>query len=180
MRLLFLVASLLLAAITVAQTQKASGVADFISIDTPVFVLEHVRVIDGTGTPAKEDQAVIIANGKIQFIGPEESAQIPPGAQRMGRSGYTVIPGLVGMHNHLYYTDSYTVQVVDGKVGNLDDFDAGTIYELCRRLFGMISPEDAQSVLIPYVRRLRSSVPPEDKAGFDGTDIRCVTRMGLW
>ena len=117
MRLLFLIASLLLAAITVAQTQKASGVADFISIDTPVFVLEHVRVIDGTGTPAKEDQAVVIANGKIQFIGPEESAQIPPGAQRMGRSGYTVIPGLVGMHNHLYYTDSYTVQVVDGKVG---------------------------------------------------------------
>jgi hypothetical protein len=35
----------------------------------------------------------------------------------MERSGYTVIPGLVGMHNHLYYTDSYAVQVVDGKVG---------------------------------------------------------------
>jgi hypothetical protein len=34
----------------------------------------------------------------------------------MGRSGYKVIPGLVGMHNHLYYTDSYTVQVVEGKV----------------------------------------------------------------
>jgi hypothetical protein len=117
MRLLFLIASLLLAAITVAQTQKASGVADFISVDTPVFVLEHVRVIDGTGTPAKEDQAVVIANGKIQFIGPEESAQIPQGAQRMGRSGYTVIPGLVGMHNHLYYTDSYAVQVVSGKIG---------------------------------------------------------------
>ena len=81
MRLLFLIASLLLAAIAVAQTQKASGVADFISIDAPVFVLEHVRVIDGTGTPAKEDQAVVIANGKIQFIGPEESAQIPSGAQ---------------------------------------------------------------------------------------------------
>jgi imidazolonepropionase-like amidohydrolase len=59
----------------------------------------------------------VIANGKIQFIGPEESAQIPQGAQRMGRSGYTVIPGLVGMHNHLYYTDSYAVQVVSGKIG---------------------------------------------------------------
>jgi hypothetical protein len=117
MRLLFLIASLLLAAITIAQTQKASGVADFISVDTPVFVLAHVRVIDGTGTPAKEDQAVVIANGKIQFIGPEESAQIPPGARRMDRSGYTVIPGLVGMHDHLYYTDSYAVQVVDGRVG---------------------------------------------------------------
>jgi hypothetical protein len=117
MRLLFLIASLLLAAITIAQTQKASGVADFISVDTPVFVLAHVRVIDGTGTPAKEDQAIVIAHGKIQFVGPEESAQIPPGAQRMDRSGFTVIPGLVGMHDHLYYTDSYSLQVVDGRVG---------------------------------------------------------------
>jgi hypothetical protein len=117
MRLLFLFASLLVAAITVAQTQRASGVADFVSVDTPTFVLNHVRVIDGTGAPAKEDQAVVIANGKIQSIGPAASAQIPDDAQRIERSGYTVIPGLVGMHNHLYYTDSAAVQVIDGKVG---------------------------------------------------------------
>jgi imidazolonepropionase-like amidohydrolase len=117
MRLLFLLASTLVAAITVAQPQKAADVADFVSVDTPVFVLDHVRVIDGTGAPAKEDQAVVIANGKIQFVGPDASAQIPQAAQRMDRAGYTVIPGLVGMHNHLYYTDSFAVQVVDGKVG---------------------------------------------------------------
>src|SRR5450755_1822634 len=116
MRFLFLCGSLLVAAITVAQTQKPSGVADFISVDAPV-VLDHVRVIDGTGAPPKEEQAVVIANGKIQFIGPEASTQIPEGAQRIERSGYTVIPGIVGMHNHLYYTDSYAVQVVYGKVG---------------------------------------------------------------
>jgi hypothetical protein len=117
MRLLFLLASLLVAAIAVAQTQKANGAADFISVDTPVFVLDHVRVIDGTGTQVKEDQAIVIANGKIRFIGRDESAEIPPGAQRMDRSGYTVIPGLVGMHDHLYYTDSYALQAVDGKIG---------------------------------------------------------------
>jgi hypothetical protein len=117
MRLLLLFGSLLAAAITVAQAQRARDVADFVSIDTSVFVLNHVRVIDGTGAPAKEDQAVVIANGKIQFIGPAASAQIPDGAQRMERSGYTVIPGLVGMHDHLYYTDSYAVQVVGGTVG---------------------------------------------------------------
>src|ERR1700729_1596604 len=117
MRLLFLFASLLVAALTVAQTQKPIGVADFISVDAPVFVLDHVRVIDGTGAPPKEDQAVAIANGKIQFIGSEASAQIPEGAQRFERSGYAVIPGIVGMHNHLYYTDSYALQVVSGKIG---------------------------------------------------------------
>ena len=117
MRLLFLFGSLLVAAIAVAQTQKPSGVADFISVDSPAFVLDHVRVIDGTGTPPKEDQAVVIANGKIQFIGSEASVQIPQGAQRIDHSGYTVIPGIVGMHDHLYYTDSYAVQVVSGKLG---------------------------------------------------------------
>jgi hypothetical protein len=117
MRLLFLFGSLLVAATTVAQTQKASEVADFVSIDTPVFVIEHVRVIDGTGSQAKEDQAIVIANGKIQSIGDDASAQIPPGAQQIDRSGYTVIPGLVGMHDHLYYTDSYSLQVVGGRVG---------------------------------------------------------------
>jgi imidazolonepropionase-like amidohydrolase len=115
MRLLFLFGSLLIAAIAIAQTQKPSGVADFISVDSPVFVLDHVRVIDGTGMPAKEDQAVVIANGKIQFIGSDASVQIPQGGQRIDRSGYTVIPGIVGMHDHLYYTDSYAVQVVGGK-----------------------------------------------------------------
>jgi imidazolonepropionase-like amidohydrolase len=110
MRLLFLFGSLLIAAIAVAQSRKSSDVAAFISVDTPVFVLNHVRVIDGTGAAAKEDQTVAIANGKIQSIGPAASAQIPPGAQQLERSGYTVIPGLVGMHNHLYYSHAYAVQ----------------------------------------------------------------------
>jgi Amidohydrolase family len=118
MRLLFLFGSLfLIATIAIAQTQKASDVADFVSVDTPVFVLNHVRVIDGTGAAAKEDQAVVIANGKIQSIAPAASAQIPQDARRMERSGYTVIPGLVGMHDHLFYTNSLAVQVVDGRVG---------------------------------------------------------------
>jgi hypothetical protein len=108
---------LLFAAAAFAQTQKSGDVAPFVTVDAPVFVLNHVRVIDGTGAAAKEDQAIVIANGKIQSIGPAASAQIPSGAQVLDRAGYTVIPGLVGMHDHLYYTDSIAVQVAGGKVG---------------------------------------------------------------
>ncbi|MFZ0037092.1 MAG: amidohydrolase family protein [Candidatus Acidiferrales bacterium] len=116
MRLPFLLCSLLVATIAVARPQKAPDVAEFISVDAPVFVLNHVRVIDGTGAPAKEDQAIVIANGKIQSIGSAASAQIPQGAQVIDRAGYTVIPGLVGMHDHLYYTDSYSLQVSGGRI----------------------------------------------------------------
>jgi len=117
MRALFLLGSLLVAATAVAQTQPSSDAAPFVSVDASVFVLSHVRVIDGTGAAPKEDQTVVVANGKIQTIGPAASAQIPQGAQRLELSGYTVIPGLVGMHNHLYYTDSISVQVAGGKIG---------------------------------------------------------------
>jgi len=117
MRLLFLFGSLLSAAIAAAQTQKSIDVAPFVSVEAPVCVLNHVRVIDGTGASAKEDQAIVIANGKIQSVGPAVSAQIPQGAQVLDRSGYTVIPGLVGMHNHLYYTDSIAVQLAGGSIG---------------------------------------------------------------
>jgi len=117
MRVLVLCGPLLFAAAAFAQTQKSGDVAPFVTVDAPVFVLNHVRVIDGTGAAAKEDQAIVIANGKIQSIGPAASAQIPSGAQVLDRAGYTVIPGLVGMHDHLYYTDSIAVQVAGGKVG---------------------------------------------------------------
>jgi hypothetical protein len=110
MRLPILFASLLFAAVAAGQSPKSNDVAPFIAVDSPVFALTHVRVIDGTGTAPNDDQTIVVANGKIRSIGPAASAQIPPGAQTLDSSGYTVIPGLIGMHNHLYYTDSYSVQ----------------------------------------------------------------------
>lgn len=112
---LFVCVCLLSVSVAVAQP-PGKDVAPFISVSAPVFVLDHVRVIDGTGAPAKDDQAIVVANGKIEAIGAAGSVTVPNGAQRMELTGYTVIPGLVGMHNHLYYTDSYAVQIVGGHV----------------------------------------------------------------
>jgi imidazolonepropionase-like amidohydrolase len=116
MRFLFLLGLLFAAAGAAAQTQKAIDVADFMVADEPVIVLNHVRVVDGTGAAARDDQAVVIANGKIQSIGPAATAQIPQGAQLLDRAGYTVIPGIVGMHDHLYYANSIALQVASGRV----------------------------------------------------------------
>ncbi len=82
----------------------------------PVIVLNHVRVIDGTGAAAKENQTVVISDGKIQAVGSSGSVMIPANAQQLDRTGYTVIPGLVGMHNHLYYTNSFSVQLTKGEI----------------------------------------------------------------
>jgi hypothetical protein len=61
-------------------------------------------------------EQVAAAIGDLAYAIPVDVSE--SGAQRMDRSGFTVIPGLVGMHNHLYYTDSYSVQVVDGRLVN--------------------------------------------------------------
>jgi imidazolonepropionase-like amidohydrolase len=89
-----------------AQTKLSDDVKKFVSVDSPVIAITHVRVIDGTGAPAANDQTIIVASGKIQQVGPASSVKVPAGATVLEKPGYTVIPGLVGMHNHLYYTAS--------------------------------------------------------------------------
>ena len=111
MRCLTLFSSIFVASKTFAQTQNSTEAAPFVSVNVPIFVLNHVRVVDGTGTMAKEDQAVVIANGMIRSIGPAASLQPPATAQVLERTGYTVLPGIVGMHNHLFYTASFSTQV---------------------------------------------------------------------
>ncbi len=64
--------------------------------------LSHVRVIDGTGGAELEDRTVVIENGRIVSV--TSSASAPPAdATVLDLAGHTVIPGLVGMHDHLYY-----------------------------------------------------------------------------
>lgn len=87
----------------VAAQTLSPAVRAFVSVDSAVVVLSHVRVIDGTGGPAREDQTVVVANGKIQAVGAAASTPQPEGAKVMDLTGYTVIPGLVGMHDHLFY-----------------------------------------------------------------------------
>jgi cytosine/adenosine deaminase-related metal-dependent hydrolase len=98
--------------------QLPPDVAPFVSVNASVVVLNHVRVIDGTGAAPKEDQTIVLADGLVRSIGPSGSTQAPAGAQVLDRTGYSVVPGLVGMHDHLYYTASYSAQIGDhGELG---------------------------------------------------------------
>lgn len=91
-----------------AQQPEFSAVTQsFITVNAPVVVLRNVRVIDGTGAPARENQAIVIADGKIRSIGPDSSAQVPAGARAIDLAGRTVIPGMVGMHDHMFYPSPY-------------------------------------------------------------------------
>lgn len=78
-------------------------VRGFVKVDAPVVVLTHVRVIDGTGAAARDDQTIVISKGKIESVSDAASANLPKDAQVLDLHGYSVIPGLVGMHEHMFY-----------------------------------------------------------------------------
>jgi imidazolonepropionase-like amidohydrolase len=78
-------------------------IGSFIRWNDPVIAMNHVRIIDGTGASPIEDGSVVVANGTILSAGPASQVAIPPTAKVLDFRGYTVIPGLVGMHDHLFY-----------------------------------------------------------------------------
>ena len=104
-RIRFGVLSLLIVSVLAAQSPQAlsPGVKPFVTVEAPVFALTHVRVIDGTGAPALEDQTVVVASGKIQAIGAAASTAVSAGAKVLELRDYTVTPGLVGLHDHIFY-----------------------------------------------------------------------------
>jgi len=94
--------SLLLIVLALASC-KPRSIAEFISVKDPIIALTHVRIIDGTGSPARDDQTIIIESGRIAALGPTAAISIPASATSLDLRGHTAIPGLVGMHDHLFY-----------------------------------------------------------------------------
>jgi imidazolonepropionase-like amidohydrolase len=78
-------------------------VQNYVRVNAPKVILEHVRVIDGTGKPAVGDQNVVIENGKITAISAGSDVVAAAGTTVLHLRGYSVMPGIVGMHNHLFY-----------------------------------------------------------------------------
>ncbi len=86
-----------------AQPQFSQTVRGYIKVDAPTVVLTNLRVIDGTGAPARTNQTVVISGGTIQSIGDAVPAKLPEGAVTLDLAGKSAIPGLVMVHEHLYY-----------------------------------------------------------------------------
>jgi imidazolonepropionase-like amidohydrolase len=79
-------------------------VRKYVALDTAAVALTQVQLVDGTGTEPKSNQTVLIRNGRIAAVGPAAEIRVPPDVRTMDLKDHTVIPGLVGMHDHLFYT----------------------------------------------------------------------------
>ena len=82
----------------------ASPAKQFVAISDPTIALTNLRVIDGTGQPLRRAQTIVIDNGRITEVGDGATVKAPAGARIVDFHGRTALPGLVMMHEHLFYT----------------------------------------------------------------------------
>lgn len=136
-------------ALTVALLLQAQQ--PFIVANDSVIALTNARVIDGTGAPAREGQTIVLRNRRIAALGPTASTTVPTGAAVRDLTGKTVIPGLVMLHEHLFYVagggaypthvESFprlylaggvTTMRTAGNMGGYSDFNAARLIETGR------------------------------------------------
>jgi imidazolonepropionase-like amidohydrolase len=79
-------------------------VRKYVAVDTGVVALTNVLLLDGTGGAPRPGQTVVIRDGKVAAVGATGAVRPPAGAQVLDLAGHTLIPGIVGLHDHLFYT----------------------------------------------------------------------------
>jgi len=92
-----LAAACMFVAVAVARADDAPS---FVRVHADMVAITHVEVIDGTGAAPRLDQTVLIDHGRIAAFG--RHVRIPAGATTIDGHGKTLIPGMVGMHEHLF------------------------------------------------------------------------------
>jgi imidazolonepropionase-like amidohydrolase len=86
-----------------AKPVLSKEVLKYVRVQAARIILAHVRVIDGTGSAAVEDQNLVLEGGKIAAIQPGADVPAAKDVTVLDLRGYSVLPGMVGMHDHLFY-----------------------------------------------------------------------------
>ncbi len=85
----------------VAQTPNAREEAMPLLRDVSPVALRNVRIVDGTGALATQNQTLIIEGGRIRTVGSAAAIHIPEGTCTLDLDGRTVLPGFVMLHEHM-------------------------------------------------------------------------------
>lgn len=80
------------------------NVSRFVDVPAGITVLTNATLIDGTGSPAVHNMTIIIKDKIIQEIISSDNAVIPDNAEVINCKGKTIIPGLIMLHEHLFYS----------------------------------------------------------------------------
>src|SRR5260370_5627544 len=70
------------------------------ALNGEVKVLKNFTLIDGSGRPPLKGAALIVDNGRIQWVGPATQLKSPASAETIDLAGKYVIPGIINLHGH--------------------------------------------------------------------------------
>lgn len=99
--------------------EPAKPTSQFLKHPNASFVLTNARLIDGTGSKARENVTIVVENGRITHIG-AAPRRMPASAIAIDLAGHTVLPGLVMMHEHInYFSGQYVWDPHPGSVPKL-------------------------------------------------------------
>lgn len=102
----YLLFILLLVGVSVQSQNFGPAVKPFVSYSQDTLVFIHANLIDGTGSPAKPDQTILVIKGRFAAIGNNGTVDFPTWLKPIDCSGKTIIPGMVMMHEHMFYGES--------------------------------------------------------------------------
>ncbi|HZU52228.1 MAG TPA: amidohydrolase family protein, partial [Sphingomicrobium sp.] len=82
--------------------QLGADVATYVHIPAGEIAITHLRIIDGTGAAPLENATLLIDQARIGAVLPA-GAEVPSGYRIIDGTGETALPGIVGMHDHMFY-----------------------------------------------------------------------------
>ncbi len=89
----------------IAVRDRMADLASMASSTPPIadgtFALVGARLRDGTASPAIDDAAIVIENGRIVSAGRRGEVTLPKGIRIIEAAGKTIVPGLWDMHGHV-------------------------------------------------------------------------------
>ncbi len=81
---------------------KLDSLHQYLAYDQPRLAFINATLIDGTGRPTRFQQTILVEHGHFKASGDSDSIQVPKGFLQVDLEGKTIIPGIVGAHNHLH------------------------------------------------------------------------------
>ena len=87
-----------------AQETISDEVEKYVDYARGNYLLQNLKILDGTGNSALEDMDIWIEGEIIKEVGKDLPA--PPGATVLDMSGKSAIPGFVMLHEHMFYPKS--------------------------------------------------------------------------
>ena len=73
----------------------------FVSLERGIYLLQNLTILDGTGSPAKTNQDILITQDRIEKVGVDLA--IPKDATVINMEGKSAMPGMVMLHEHMFY-----------------------------------------------------------------------------